>query len=676
MNLLEALMLCGAWIVSFAFFGSLLKSKKHALVAALLFLPALYISLNLMSQIVTADEGQYIRRFLQMPEAQEMTKIVYQYRTTQMLLGTVFSILSPVYSMDLWPAYKAVHWAFCFLLSLAVILVVHRFYFTRALKQNAKWHTLALALTSVVVLALPVNALLFKVANYDSFGSQFALLGLLLGIAGVREGRTKLTFLGFLVSLPGALEKIAFSPYFAVCAVLFLYQSLLGDREKAPRQRILRAAASVLAVCLVPVLASFLVYCWQFLLYRRLDLLFDYVTPASLCLSLSFFVVSLVFGIQSIGDTLALPLASGYLLLCLVICLVAGVLFVLALRPRVRKATQVALPKAMALVFLAVAAIGIVSTYTNPTRIHPWAPMDEAAYPSPYDLSGNLIYHYGATSKGGAIFLNIAAHYAVVLNAIPSAVLLLFFLYALYSLFRKQASLPVCWGILGCLLLPAVFALGGQPGTVPRYYVLPINLSILLMLPDLLNQAFLHLPRFLQARRPVKVLGAALCFCLFFFEVLLYLPNTTPFSPLWSGIPKANAHVPQTGYWYAAEPMMWGEDVTIAGKRIDAIVRKEGKSTEDVVIYSNYGKDWLSNPGYPIYSAQKDRFEYIDQSFTEHAYYALSRFTLYRQEIPSFLTEVEPIDTISFRGVDSVWIYRGDQLAKPEYRVYFYEEED
>ena len=148
-------------------------------------------------------------------------------------------------------------------------------------------------------------------------------------------------------------------------------------------------------------------------------------------------------------------------------------------------------------------------------------------------------------------------------------------------------------------------------------------------------------------------------------EMALYVPNVKAFSPLWLVRSNEWKTSIRTGEWAAGEAMLWGEDLAVAGRKIQKIVEREGVDYPEVTIYSNYGREWIDNPGFYIKSTRTDE----ELVFSERTYFSLSKFYLYRKEIPPFIYEVEPIETISFKGEVAVWIYRGDQLA--DYKNYF-----
>ena len=212
------------------------------------------------------------------------------------------------------------------------------------------------------------------------------------------------------------------------------------------------------------------------------------------------------------------------------------------------------------------------------------------------------------------------------------------------------------------LVQPILFSIAGQPAG-ERYYAVTILMQVIICYYYIYTGKMEVQVKF-KHRIFFGILGM-----LYMAEMLLFTPNIKIFSPVWVVRSKDYKESIRKGAWYAGEAMTWGEDMSIAGNMIKDMVDKQGiEDYGQISIYGNYGSIWLNNPGFKINKINMGS-DTVDYKWDDTEYMVLSKFALYRYDIPEFIYDVEPTATIEYNGEISSWIYKGSQLEK--YKEYF-----
>jgi len=292
---------------------------------------------------------------------------------------------------------------------------------------------------------------------------------------------------------------------------------------------------------------------------------------------------------------------------------------------------------------------GVIGAYCVPAKLYPYVQIEEGAYVAKASFD-DLVYTYGAKTAFGHLCGKFIYQWATIVSNYPVAMLLILVVIGILLLIRQHdESLLICSlflsAALGLLVLYAIASLPSE-AKYDSYPILVISLMGIYL--------FYYYSSDFLSKKHVLTLG----YLLYIIEMLCYVPNVKSFSPIWLWHDQQYNKTIRTGEMYAGETMFWGEHVAIAGNVIREL--EKGENADDIVIYSNYGFTWPNNPGYTIeFVGWK---EPSDLRFDDNAYYLLSKFALFRGEIPQYIYDVEPLYTIEYKGEIGAWLYRGDQL--------------
>jgi hypothetical protein len=110
--------------------------------------------------------------------------------------------------------------------------------------------------------------------------------------------------------------------------------------------------------------------------------------------------------------------------------------------------------------------------------------------------------------------------------------------------------------------------------------------------------------------------------------------------------------------------MTWGDEVFIATKMIDNYYDRQGMKNKQYELYSEYGHYVLGSKTSRVFING-----IADHHFTADTWFVFARISRITYPAPPFLTEVEPIMKLKYRGMTAMWIYRGDQLVDYKYML-------
>lgn len=696
-------------------FTKWLSSKKYGLLSTILAFPAIFFSICGASRIVTADEHQYIYAYSNMQNAtnslyvksQFLSKNLYQYRTTQMVLGRLFNFLRglglDVNSTIGRQGYKLAHWFFCALMIVVIIYVIWRWYLPDKSTSGLNGSIL-LGLISILLFALPVNILMCKVANYDGTSVFPSIIAILLAGVYINYGNRCAAIFGIIFAYLGAIEKSSAAPWFCVAVTLIIFGVLYKNRNKSAIKNFFYVSsllAIILSLCVLFSLFN-LAYILSYAQKSDLD-------SIGIKLNFSMVVFPFVFLYQILltGKLTmdSFNVKNPYLALLftgLTILIAAYMLYsVYWIASKHKKRfgdIYKKLDKAYAILLLCILITSVVGAYFIPVMSKSFIPINPGYY-EPTKMAATQIYHYGAKTALGHNLYAILNHYGVIVTSLPTTIFLIMCILNIVIWRGKSSWRNMFIKLLlpGCLLLPVIFAIGGQPQGA-RYYGVVINLVVISSIVILylsitsfkVRSAEINddnftaqsvnnkrvfsivnklkgIKKYIQKSTKVRIqlnnilvyrfclAGVIVAVLFIFFELSQYYPNVICFSPTWLVRSSSLNAYPEQGVWHAGETMCWGEDYTYASRTINKYYNENGMADKKYNIYSNYG--------YRSYGEINAKLCNLDEnSFTEDTWISLSRFSLYRKPLPNFLLEVEPFFKIEFRGMTAVYIYRGDQL--------------
>lgn len=657
---IEVLLLIIAESILFVHYKRARYDTKKALLWCLLFIPVLYFSINMVTEIVTADELQYEMCMTDVRNLKHQISapaVLYEYKLTQLTIGTVFLLIPPfvkeaLNENNIWMLYKCIHWLLIYFLALGTTNIWRKWILVN---NGEKRNRIAENIVLAILIGLPLSCLLIKVTNYDAGSTYPAILGVSMLWAAYKTQNRKMGFWATVITALAVMDKWTALPYWAISVILFALIFIKNEDEY-----IKKVIGTIRAVVLsfagamgLSVLYFVFAFFQQNGFIRKIDL-------GVIAFSFTHAVREIITGEMAVNSSNA----DILLLLPLGILLIACVLSLDFLSSKIFKTTQKAasvyLKADAALIIIGIIG-GVVTAYFVPVRISPYLPIENGFYNTTDSFTG-WTYHFGAKTAIGHFVAKIGYICATIIANYPTIVLLLALLICISMLSKKKKKdvedMYFCSMLLSAAIaLLVLYAIVGLPYDA-RYYSYSIIVFALILL--YLSYSCLKFSGGCQLLLSVGAL-------VYLFEMLLYIPNIKAFSPIWLWHNSEWNNEVRVGEWSAGETMFWGEEIAIAGRRLDLIIRDTENEIGEITFYSNYGSVWPGNPGYKIKSIYKS-----DLSFEKNDYYILNKFSLFRDAKPPFLNKIDPVATINYKGEVGAWIYRGEDLK--DYTDYFVEE--
>lgn len=643
---------------------------KETVIIILGSLPVVLLSINMVSDTITKDEWYYMSVITKMKDIiatpDVAAKLMLQYRTSQMIFGTFFcmipSFLHNALSMtDLIIAYKVLHWIVFYCIGLFIVATICKKYIIQA---KEPWKNILSWLTCFyIITGLPMSISLMKVCNYDASNVLFGALGIILvgvnvidtlkanGAGSIKYGR-----LGIFISILGCLDKWSSGIYFIMCAILYCFAKIVRCKDGfiAKFKQVNIGAAYILFFSLI--------FGFINLEYIRIVLtggeLYEKIRFGHV--AFSFTELFLIVFEETAARVSEYALVYVFLLY-IVIVVAAIMMYGVYILIKNSKILSYTLDKISLSCFVVMVVLGIYGAFFVPQMMAPY----EAVKPGEYSsvvLWGE--YHYGAYSLMGHKLLQCIYAFATVICNLPTSILILFVVYIFTSFKNKKRNQVYQYVTTASIAVIVILACMDQPSD-PRYFGVSILLMCLSVFVTLYNSFIVTCAEW-KIKRGIIIgmMGAFICWVA---ELTLYEPNIKIFSPLWCCRSTEWKRTVRLGHWEAGEAMSWGEELALAGKKINKIVEKKGLAFESVTIYSSYGQIWLKNPGYVLKSTDEIN---KDTEFDDTTYFIWTKKSLFRtMELPPFLEEIEPVDTVEYNGEICSWIYSGVQLK--EYVPYF-----
>jgi hypothetical protein len=300
------------------------------------------------------------------------------------------------------------------------------------------------------------------------------------------------------------------------------------------------------------------------------------------------------------------------------------------------------------MLFIILFLCAVAGTYRISAYLAPYYSINEGAYVPEFSFN-NSVVHFGALSLLSHVFLSIAWANTVFYNAIPTA-LVLMSLVNIYLLFKKRKDyLSPLFDVifLISIVAPVMFGLLQVP-VANRYLNLFLLIAVIKIAFD-----FMVLTK---ENMRIKNAGILVAGLLLFAEVIPFGPLYGAFRPVWSNYPSSYNHSISRGVlnpWW----MGWGEEVSIAGKRI--VNRLKSKPC-DITIYSDYQGEWL----FKNRSIKTLRLDTAGQiNYSERDFFVLNRMGITQSRM-KFPEKIVPFDSISYRGFVQAWVFCGSDLKK------------
>ena len=203
--------------------------KQYTYVYMLISLPVLFFCINMLDEAVTVDEMQYMKAFIDISGMQQgsyiWNKATYQYRLTQMVMGTIFRIQNWIYpeltdNVSL-IIYKMIHWLMYYLVALFTAFVWGSKILS--IDKDSQRYRISSICILYVLIGMPISCLIMKVCNYDAGNVYFAIAGFSLTIAAEKQKNPRLAFWGAVVAVFGCMEKWGCLIYWCICVSFYAF---------------------------------------------------------------------------------------------------------------------------------------------------------------------------------------------------------------------------------------------------------------------------------------------------------------------------------------------------------------------------------------------------------------------------------------------------------------------
>ena len=670
-ELLCLLLLCG---ILFTYLWRSSRQVRNAAIITIAIVPALYLSIEATSQFLTVDEIYIIR---------ETADLDFHYinqwygganRTTDTFLGVFSRIIRALFSprdTHLKMVLKLAHFSAGFL----VLLLIHFLGsgWIPARMRSGAWSIIFFYST----LLLPVSAVALKVFNYDLLSMTLGVLALFLIAAAFREQRSFYALLAVVSSYCAAQDKVSASPILLFCCALYgvFYAE---NKSGLPAAKIfiydLRGIMIALATgccCVIIVAFAGTGDFPRSFVARTLDPFTNPLWP----------IMRFTFGIDSHAEFSYSRHLKMFLLVNAVIGIFSMVLILFQSVARKfpgRLLLPAMIRHANHLFAATVLIAGIFSTFFVHMHFGVFSPDIKYPFIHTPQFNNNITW-FGATNSGQHILMSIGYAYAVFVNAVPTV----FWLMMAFIFFverRKSFSPCVPWYadavLAGIFLVPLAWGISQFP-VCNRYLNIFLFLMVLIVCIKFIN-ALAQLPK----KTTIPLITIAL-FSLV-MEILSFRPVYTAFRPIWSSFPDKDIPELTLGNpsWVG-----WGEDVMIAGKKIEQLIRDRStrlcKNSTAQTLYTLYAGDYLTTSGnlpFAIKYVLKDSSFYrydverlmsrvgktcvkSDVVYDSCTLFLVSRYNFLVDSVP-FPRIVAPLFTISYRGYQQAWVWRGDALKK------------
>jgi hypothetical protein len=640
------------------------SSIKTVVAVTLLVLPFVILSVESMDSFLTCDETYLIYEPLNLATDTLRFWNAGFLKTTDILVGIPCAVIKSVMGLPLdilAVIGKSLHWLWGFFFVLLIADALKKLLDSKL--HDVPFYTLCIG----ALLSFPAINIALKIINYDALSMLPGSLSVLWLAYGLKTRRHVYCFAAIVVATLAAQEKVIAGPLLWVAVIVTPLAPFLCATPLAWRKSfagIAKTSALALLLSLFTTLPFFFVIdllrskglsapgisavfmpflsgAWPFLQWGGIDIAPTLKTCGPVFYPLLFL---------SLFSSLFLLFSTVSFTLLIIVC---------KLRKYVMLRGLVLLNDAL---FLLAGSIGIIATFSVKAHLFPALLAHHGEYlPTATFDKGAILF--GAHHLWEHLILSVCWAYALFVNAIPTFFFLSSAVAAVVRLILRRipgsvhSSIVVELSFTGALAAPFLYAILQIPLGI-RY----LNLFLVLILVRCCFDIVAALSC-LTFRK--SVVAVAACSAMVIMEVLPFRPLYGGFRPIWSNYPERYNIHPSRGILNPSW-MGWGEEVALAGKRLQKILAREGNpSLRDVRLYHNYYGEWL-------YRKNEAMLMYMDSLLTDYRYSENDFYILNRMGVTSspqpFPDKIPPFFTISFRGFVEAWVFRGSDLAANGFR--------
>lgn len=654
----------------------------------------LCLSLESCSQFLTVDEITIIKEPLQIFSSDLSQWSLGALRTTDVLIGPIGSLLNHLFpeTTDIQAKilFKNLHW----ITGLFCLLWIH--YLLDKLfvaKPNRKLFFIAYIYTALL---LPTNNLALKIFNYDLLSMLLGVLAILYIILTSRYADSKYAVLSIILAFLAAQEKLISSPVL-ILAVASYGSFQIQKSSKSINFKLLNYTFTAFAIALAVGFISAI----EIAILRNWNVPENFWwSPFDPLISWTWVVMRFLLNITNFKAYTLQLFGLTFIVSFLISLTLACIRLHFLEHPALRFKITQKIWTINNILSISVLLIGILSTFLVDAYWAPFFPINSSLTPMLGNGINGIVLHFNSATIWQHQLFAIGYAYAVFVNAIPTTYwIVIFSLLTRFFLNRNQKiELSLELLLLISFLTPMAIALLQIP-VAHRYMnttlLLVTTITIIKMIgiftatPFCLNGGEMQPPRRKQSvlhpapdsrekyytnSSMIQVMSSqkktlvtvALLVGILTLEIFPFKPLLAPFRPVWSHYDDSN--IPILGKinpsWLG-----WGEELMLAGKRLKGWCRASGNNTiagiscRSITLYTLYGGEWLE--AQPDVHSQLFDVINNNQSSTNANYYVINRSAVVQGH--RFPSNVQPEFTISFRGYNQAWIFRGDRLANANF---------
>ncbi len=631
---------------------SVLKSISVVLVAA----PVLLFSITDIVSIATCDETYICFEPVDILNNSLFQWKLTAFRTTDLFIGIPMAVVSSTtgFTKDILVMIaKILHW----FITLFIMILIST-HLTRTIEKSDKYSTLFIfCLMSI----FPVVLLALKVFNYDAFSMMLGCLAIILLLD--QNLKSKARFIVSIVLLAlASQEKLIASP------LLWIAIFWAGFHYSLKEQKGRNVAVSAFIYSAGGTFLASGVFTLSFIIMSavRKGTMPSY-SPVSILAPMTNAFWPVLRSLKQTSsaeagtwiDVLYLPLyITSMVILTGLFCSISGLVlhYIRSGIPGFRDFLHKNSSRACGTVMLVAVLLGIGSSLFIKAYLYPYFPIPAGHY-IPTLLFNSAAVHFEAASGFEHILHFIGYAYAVFFSAIPTVWLLVVIFLSILKFYDKRAvdfsteqiETTKHYTLILILLIPALYGIFQIP-IGARYLNLFLLAFLLITASD-----FLRTIKVLSTKR--KNFLYVIILVLIFAEVFPFRPIAASFRPWWLSYSESYMKNPSRGQlnpW----GMGWGEEVSLAGRRLVDMYKEKGEDASQIRLYSNYMGDWFRRkPNIPIILTDTAKVF----TYGEHDYYLLNRMGITQSQLP-FPESVKPYMTLDFRGYVQAWVFRGSDI--------------
>jgi hypothetical protein len=641
-NLVETVLL-GLSLI-FLFLITFKKNQTLKWVALILLLvPPMYLAVEGATQFLSADPANHhIQDYIHIRDSDTKAWHSSVYRTSNLVISSFLAIITKytyvgmtLNDNELKMLAKTIHWLLGFLIIVIIYYLIDKFYIEN--RQKAFYFLIYF----YSILLLPLNIFALKVITYDLLSMLLGVLTIVLFLIALKMDNVKYALLSIIVGMFAAQEKHIASPILLIAMLVFSYLKLKKSENVSFTNSLIFSFYAISTAFFTSLISFFIV---------------AIVAKNGSIPSIDFAVIvnpiiAYYVIISRIFEKGAFSPVSAYFIFLNGFILAFVSLTLVKFKDSINRKVFQFLTYLKPIYFLAssvVILVGIAGSYLVEAFYYPYSPILLENYFPLYSFNSQVL-HFGVQSFFVHIISFIGYTYAVFLSTIPTVYLVIIVLSLIFWKNFYNRDIFAIWLIIFTIVLavPLFYAIAHIP-VFHRYFNLFTFLIILIT-----GLKFTYL---INDYTYLQKSGIILLFCLLLIvEILPFRPVFGAFKPVWNKFSEEFNKTPTIGQVNTA----WlghGEEIFIFGKKIEKTISFNQNKIylHPVNIYEFKLGEWLTNNKMMVINSGK-------YGFTKSDYYIVNRLVI-TQGISFFFENIEPLFTLSYRGYEQAWVYRGDQL--------------